>query len=451
MASAISFFTDLFIKKNHDSMRILDIFPYEFHHFRKSTAKILTYLIFLFACGYSIYSGFDLQNKQKATIENIENKQQKEVLLVSNFFQNLSILPNVLDVLGYIPTSATKHPSSLMPLGIGQSEQYGYYKIITNWSSTYDNDMVEEIANPERLVNGNIDFAFLVIFLLPILLIILTYNIRGLEQDLRFEKLIKIQFGSIPKWVFIRFSFYVILLILTVILFIVFVALINNAIIDYSLELKSLILLIILYVLFFATIFYLIVLTSDGSSSIAFKMISVWLLLCVVIPGSVHQYASIVHPAHYMTDYLDTNRKEAYEIFELPLDSIYTRLLNIYPDLSQTKHAKKGEPNNEFRRNAICAIVNNLNKIAIDKIEEKNEKKNQLIRFSYWFNPVSYVQNTWNHYTSTNYYAYRDYRDDIQIIIDTKLKLLNFESWDEVEVTLPIYENYLKDLGVAVD
>ena len=33
----------------------------------------------------------------------------------------------------------------------------------------------------------------------------------------------------------------------------------------------------------------------------------------------------------------------------------------------------------------------------------------------------------------------------------TKLKLLNSESWDEVEVTLPIYENYLKELGVAVD
>ena len=40
-----------------------------------------------------------------------------------------------------------------------------------------------EISNYERLINGNIDFSFLVIFLLPILLIILTYNINGLEKD----------------------------------------------------------------------------------------------------------------------------------------------------------------------------------------------------------------------------------------------------------------------------
>ena len=40
---------------------------------------------------------------------------------------------------------------------------------------------MEEISNPERLANGSIDFSFLIIFLLPILLIILTYNISGLE------------------------------------------------------------------------------------------------------------------------------------------------------------------------------------------------------------------------------------------------------------------------------
>jgi ABC-2 type transport system permease protein len=432
-------------------MKFFNVFLYEFHHFRRSTAKVLTYLIFVFACVYSIYSGFDLQNKQKATIEDIEFKQQQELLFVSNFFNKLTVLPAALDVLGYIPISATKKPSPLMPLGIGQAEQYGYYKNITNWSSTYDNDMVEEIANPERLVNGNIDFSFLVIFLLPILIIIMTYNIKGLEQDFRFDKLIKIQYGSVSQWIFIRFSFYILLLLLTVIFFMVCVAVMNNAIGTYLFELTSLIFLLVGYILFFAAIFYFIVLRSYGSSAIAFKMISIWLLLCVIIPGAVHQFASIVHPAHYMTDYLDANREEAYEVFELPLDSVYLRLFNVYPNLSETKHAKTNELNRDFRRNAISAIVNNMNKIAIEKIEEKNSEKNQLIRATYWFNPVSYVQNQWNHYTATDYYSYRDYRIHIQATLDTKLRLLNFESWDERKVTVAVYENYLKELNVVSD
>ena len=146
-------------------MKFFNVFLYEFHHFRRSTSKLLTYLIFVFACIYSIYGGFDLYNRQIEIIENIENEQQKEVLLFSNFFKNPTVSLDVLDVLGSIPLYAVKHPSVLMPLGIGQAEQYGYYKKITNWSSTYDNDMVQELTNPERLVNGNIDFSFLIIFL----------------------------------------------------------------------------------------------------------------------------------------------------------------------------------------------------------------------------------------------------------------------------------------------
>ena len=432
-------------------MRFSNVFLFEFNHFKRSRSKLITYLIFLFACIYSIYSGFDLQDKQFNTIDNIQLDQKKQVMQVSKFFQNLSIEPYAIDILGYIPTYGIKKPSPLFPLGIGQAEQYGYYKKITTWSSTYDNDMVEELANPERLVNGNIDFSFLVIFLLPILLIIFTYNIRGFEQDARFEKLIAIQCGSIRKWVFIRFLFYVLLLILTVIGFVIAVSIMNNAVIDYMGEISSLILLLSSYIVFFGLIFYLIILKSHGSSTIAFKMMSVWLLFCIIIPGSVHQIASMVYPVHYMTDYLDANRKETYEVFDLPNDSLYLKLLDVYPDLEQTQYAQNNSINQKFVRNAISAIVNDMNKRAISKIEDKNEEKNQFIRGSYWFNPVSFIQNKWNSYISTDYYAYRDYRIEIQAILDKKLELLNFEAWNDKTVSKLTYETYLKDLKVSLD
>ena len=105
---------------------------------------------------------------------------------------------------------------------------YGFYKEITFWSSTYDNDMVEEISNPERILTGTVDFSFLVIYLLPVLLIALTYNIGGLERDAKFERLIAIQTGSLSKWLLLRFSFYVVLLFLTIIVLMFGVTLINR-------------------------------------------------------------------------------------------------------------------------------------------------------------------------------------------------------------------------------
>ena len=152
-----------------------------------------------------------------------------------------------------------------------------------------------------------------------------------------------------------------------------------------------------------------------------------------------------------MTDYLDSNRKESYEIFDLPTDSLYVSLLSIYPDLSQTKHAKENNINNDYRRNALSAIINHMNKSAINNIEKQNELKNQLICSSYWFNPVSFIQNKWNNYINTDYYSYQEYRSEIQKILDTKLSLLNFESWNETEVTMVVYEDYLKQLNAFME
>ena len=428
-------------------MRLLNVFLYEFNHFRKNLSKVVTYLIFILASIYSLYNGFDLYQNQQATVTSIEEANNNKIEQVSNWFSRTQIAPNAVDVLGYIPSYQIKQPSPLLVLGIGQSEQYGFYKKITNWSSTYDNDMVEEIANPERLVNGNIDFSFLVIFLLPVLLIILTYNIQGFEQDFRFEKLIQIQFGSISKWVFIRFIFYVFLLIFTIIFFILTVAIVNNALMSHLSELIFLIILATIYILFFASILYLIILNSSGSSSIAFKMIGLWLLLCVIIPGSVHQFSSIKYPVNYMTDYLDSNRQETYEVFELPIDSLHERLVKVYPSLYQNDINKDYEINSNNRRNVICAIVNEMNKLAINKIENQNDSKNKLIESTYLFNPVLFVQNKWNYFTSTDYYSYQEYRDNVQKTIDNKLKLLIFEPWYDTKVTPNIFQNYLKELN----
>ena len=40
----------------------------------------------------------------------------------------------------------------MMVFSLGQSEQYGYYKRVTNWSSVYDSDLAEETVKPERAI-----------------------------------------------------------------------------------------------------------------------------------------------------------------------------------------------------------------------------------------------------------------------------------------------------------
>ena len=431
-------------------MKAINIFLYEFKHFSRSKAKVFAYLLFVLASIYALYNGFDQQKKQQETIQSIEQKKQEDISKMLAWYDERKKGPEDrpwIDIntpfwaLWNVPTYVIKESSPALPLGIGQAEQYGYYKEVNDWSSVYDSDMVEELANPERLVNGNIDFSFLVIFLLPILFIILTYNIYGLESDMNFDKLIAIQSESKHKWILTRLGFYTSVLVATVSLFILIVGMVNNAM---MIEILSLIFLSSIYIIVWALVFYVLILKSKSSNTIAFKMISFWLLFCVLIPGTVHQIASIKYPANYMTDYLDANRKEAYEVYELSTDTLAAKLKILYPELANTQHGKDSITDEDIVSNTVSAIINQMNKNAIGTIELQNEAKNKFIAASYWYNPVSMIQNKWNGITRTDYSAYKSYRNEIQKSIDKKIELLVFESWNKKTVDKQVYENYLK-------
>ena len=76
-----------------------------------------------------------------------------------------------------------------------------------------------------------------------------------------------------------------------------------------------------------------------------------------------------------MTDFLDVNREQTYDVFKLPTNSLYDQITNIYPELNDTKHGKDSIINNGTIRNTISSIINQMNKDVIAKIENQNQLK----------------------------------------------------------------------------
>ena len=430
-------------------MRHFFIFSYELNHFLKTRTKVVSYLFFILACIYSLFNGFQLHDKQLNTIKNIKEQETESLAKVLNWFKNDLSGPedrswvDITDpywAIRYSPTYVIKEPSLLLPLGIGQAEQYGYYQKLSIWSSPLDNDIVEEISNYERLINGNIDFSFLILFLLPLLIIILTYNVRGLESDLKFHDLVSVQVGDYKKWVLYRLLFYAVLLLFSVDCLFLSVAFINNV---FSYQFFELIILSNFYILIYFISFYLIIIKSNGSISVAFKMIALWLTFCVLVPGAVHQYINLKYPTNYMTDFLDANRKDTYDVFKLSKEELNEQLIEIYPELLLSKHAKDSVINRTIVRNTMSAIVNQINVNAIEKINQQNFSKNNLITKAYFFNPLSFFQNKWNALTETDYHSYSDYRNYTQSKIDKRLELLVYDCWNSKKLDLKSYNEYL--------
>ncbi|WP_126970767.1 DUF3526 domain-containing protein [Gynurincola endophyticus] len=431
---------------------LITIMQNEFRHFARSTFKIISLFLFIVAAIYGLQNGYTLLKKQKEEIESIKNKNKLTINEVTVWYDAGKKGPDDkpwIDVttpvraIWYAPAVAFKEPSELIPFSIGQAEQYGYYKQVTNRSSTMDADLAEEIANPERLMTGTLDFSFAILYLLPVLSIILLFNIGGLEKDLSFNKLIEINNINNKKWLLARFGFYFFLLISLIILLMFTYALLTGALTELAGNFIRFCMLIVFYTALWFGAFYFINLKGKGSAGQAIKMVSLWIILCIVIPGTVHQLVTLKYPASYMTDFLDASREETYKIYDLPSDNIAQQLLTIYPQLAHTQHGKDTLKNELIIGNSTSGITNQLMKNAVKKIENINENKNNFIRNSYFFNPVSWFQNKMNSLSETDYDAYYRYRQTIQQMIDQKVEIQLMDSWNKVKVDKERFLRYV--------
>ena len=196
--------------------RYIEIARSEFVHLVRSPFKIISLILFGVAVIYGCQNGYELFKTHKEQIMAIKTENERSIdrmiIQYEEIEQGIVDKPRRDPTIPYwaiwnTPSYAFKYPSPMMVFSLGQSEQYGYYKRVTNWSTIFDSDFAEEIANQERIAIGTLDFNFVLLYLAPILVIILLFNIGGLEKDLRFDNLIFLNNLSKEKWLFSRFSF----------------------------------------------------------------------------------------------------------------------------------------------------------------------------------------------------------------------------------------------------
>ena len=428
-------------------MKFSTIFLYEWKHFIRSPFKIIAMVLFVLASIYGLHNGAALFEKQSAELSKIEEKIEEEreswVVHYEKGEKGPQDRPWV-DIsepfwaVYNTPIYHFKRPSSALVYNIGQAEQYGFYKEVDFGDSVYDADMTEEIANPERLQSGTLDFAFVALYLLPLLLLIFLYNIKGAEADKGFLPLIYSQTGKEHVWLLARVAFYGALLLVSIVGLMTYGAMLTGVFASASASILQISYWLTLYLIFWLVIYTLILHYGNSSIGNTLKMLGVWLLFAFIVPATVHQWISIKEPASLMTEFIDVKRDETDKLWEEPEEVIETRINEIYPELKAGGESGNKIPINE----SATAISNEMVKVSIASIEVRNERRNQLIRISYWFNPLTFMQNKLNQLSETHYQDYKAYRDEIQVMIDKQIKLMVLEGWKGVEVDKEKYLEY---------
>ena len=434
--------------------KYLNILKFEYFHLVNAPYKITSILLFAFSIIYGCQIGYVLFKKHDNEIKSIKSKnsdfENKMLVQYDELEQGLIEKPRRDPTIPYwaiwnTPSYAFKNPSGMIVFSTGQAEQYGYYKKVTNWSTIFGNDLAEEIANPERLALGTLDFGFVLLFLTPILLVILLFNIGGLEKDHGFDKLIYLNDISKKAWLATRFSYYFLIVFTLICFLLIPYAILSGALTNELTSFLRLLALIFLYVLLWTSVFYLINYLGKGSVDQAIKMISVWVVLSIIMPGLFHQIASIKFSTNYMVDYLDVARDQRYEIFDMSTDTLQKELLGSFPMLKNSTYAQDTTIDKGIVNRSISGLVNVLNKKAAVKIEEESELKNDYVRSTLILNPIMYFQNKINEISRTDYYAYRRYRENIQNTIDKKIEFILRDTWNREEVDKERYIEYLQE------
>ena len=433
-------------------MKRVAIFKYEWKHFTRNPLKIAALAFFILAGIFGLRNGAALYQAQINEIQGIQLEVDAKVNEVSQVYateKERPMLNSRIDLtqpfwaLRNSPNYHFKNPSPVQVYAIGQAEQYAYYKEISLWCSPYDNDMAEEIANPERLNSGTLDFSFIMICLLPLLLLILLYNIKGRESDQNIMPLIRIQAGDFKEWLFSRIAFYSGIVFLTLLGLMLYGAFLTNVFAEHGGQFVKLLLTLIFYTLIWVLLSSVIIYKGKSSVGNALMILGCWLLFVVVIPGAVHLSTSIHYPTNFMTDLIDVSREERTEPWSQEEGMVKENIFQLFPEVKDSPIASNEEKQEEALNRSRYALGNEIMKKAVLEIEDFNQQKNQYIIKSFWYNPISLFTNHINRICSSHYDDYREYRMEIQRFIDEKNRMLVKDIWNDVRVDHARYLEYV--------
>lgn len=143
-----------------------------------------------------------------------------------------------------------------------------------------------------------------------------------------------------------------------------------------------------------------------------------------------------------MTDLIDADRDKKQALYNLP-DSIFQKKLNVlYPEILESPIYNDTSKRNLAMNRSAYALVNQLKKASVKEVESDNKDKNTLIQKSFWYNPISFFQNKFNHISKTHYSDYQEYREKIQKSIDKRIDFLIRDIWNDIKVDEEKYIEY---------
>lgn len=302
---------------------INNIYQLEFKLFFSNKAARFGIMILLISGFCSLYLGKQFIAKQQAVIEKAGKMQQEHKYKnVKYFGKDLGLL------LYYNKFSMASIPDNWAAFANGQRDINPYLISVTMLGlegQLYDTDL----NNPSTLLLGNMDMAFVFVFLFPLVIIAFTYNVLSAEQESGVWGLIRSQ-SKVPLRVIWRK-----LVVRIIVIFIVFLILMLSAAIYLGLkpDLRFLLVLslISLYLLFWFSLSFWVVSRGKSSSFNAVALIAFWVAFNIISPAVLNVWLTKKYPVPEALENVVKQREGYHEKWDLDKRVTMDKFYSHYP------------------------------------------------------------------------------------------------------------------------
>lgn len=299
--------------------------------------------LFVLVAAYGTWNGHQWRQFQQSAIEELTRADSTRLAALNATLQKAdqdsSVTAPPAGALG--ANAATRHAVLPVPplavLAVGASDLHPYYaRVSVRSKSTFMAS--DEVENPHNLLAGRFDLVFVVVWVLPLLLIALTYNTVTGERDQGTMALWRAQPVSATHVLLAKLGVRALFVFgLAVALLLLAAAVGGVPLTDPAVAIRFGVWLAVvaLYAAFWLGVITLVNATARSSAASAVLLLGSWLLVVVIVPATVSAVVAAVYPTPSRVA-LTTALRAASDRAAAQGDTAVNQFLADHPEMLQT-------------------------------------------------------------------------------------------------------------------
>jgi ABC-2 type transport system permease protein len=206
-------------------------------------------------------------------------------------------------------------PSLLAPLAVGQTDLHpSYFRVTTDGKEAFASQ--EELENPLNLLTGRFDLAFALVFLMPLLILALGYNVLSGEKEdgtLAMTLSQPVALGTVALGKVTLRAMVVLLLSVGFALIAALIGGVSLTTEGVGARLLPWVGVIVAYSAFWFAAAFAVNAVGRGSATNAIILAGLWLALVVLIPTLIHVAVTTLHPVPSRIELIQSVREASTE------------------------------------------------------------------------------------------------------------------------------------------